>query len=73
MASTIVRMIWTLPDGTEAFGPAFTIHQDMKTLGDSKFRMELYVDKPPAVSIAPEDIDVDTYWGAGPMENGHQP
>lgn len=75
MASTIVRLTWTLPDGTEVRSPTFTVAAGMSTLADSKFLMKLYVDKPPAVSIAPEDVDeiMAQDWGAGPMDDGHRP
>lgn len=64
--STIVRLTWTLPDGNEVLSPAFTISQDMKTLGESKFRMELYADKPPCVEIAPEGTELpNDVWDAG--------
>lgn len=58
-----MRVVFTLPDGSNVMAPAVQVPADVGSLGASKFRMELWPDKPPAVSIAPTGVDVsDDMW-----------
>jgi hypothetical protein len=55
---TIMRVVFTLPDGSQAMSPTVQIPADMRDLGSAKFRLEMWPDKPPAVSIAPEGFEI---------------
>jgi hypothetical protein len=52
--STLVRIIWTLEDGSEVGGPMFSLPVPMRDLGRAKFNIELWADHGTAVSIDEE-------------------